>query len=77
MAEERSYEDIRSKCCDASMTDAPSDYRFLRMMPDTRWFICDDCGAHWGRHRMKGNWKVDPEDYTHNDKVKAALGLLE
>jgi hypothetical protein len=75
MAEERTYEDIRSRCCDAALADAPDGYMYKVKNPDTRWFVCSDCGAHWGRHRMKGNWKVDPYDYTDNPKVRAALGL--
>ena len=76
MAEERIYEDMHSRCCDAELQDAPADYMYKTKNPDTRWYVCTDCGAHWGRHRMKGTWKVDPYDYTDNDKVKAALGLL-
>lgn len=75
MAEERSYEDLVSRCCEAALQDAPDDYSYKTKNPDTRWFVCSECGAHWGYHRMKGNWKVDPYDYTNNPKVKAALGL--
>lgn len=76
MAEERTYADMHSRCCDVALQDAPSDYMYKQQNPDTRWFVCTGCGAHWGRHRMRGTWKVDPYDYSENDKVKAALGLL-
>lgn len=75
MAEERTYDRIHSKCCDVELQDAPDDYRLKTTNHDTRWFVCTECGAHWGRHRMKGTWRVDPYDYDNNPKVKAALGL--
>lgn len=75
MSEERSYEELASKCCEAVLQDAPANYMYKVKQPDTRWFVCTDCGAHWGYHRMKGTWRVDPFDYTDNPKVKKALGL--
>jgi hypothetical protein len=75
MVEERSYADMHSRCCDVPLVDCAEDYRYRAHNPDTRWFQCPECGAHWGRHRMKGTWKVDPYDYTNNPKVRAALGL--
>ena len=73
MTEER--EALISRCCEVALEAAPRSYRYVTKNPDTRWFVCSDCGAHWGYHRMKGTWKVDPYDYTNNPKVKAALGL--
>ena len=64
-----------SQCCDALMDNAPKDYMYVIKNPDTRWFVCTECGAHWGYHRMKANWKVDPYDYTNNPKVRECLGL--
>lgn len=75
MTDSRSYEDLISRCCEAELQDAPDDYQFKKLNPDTRWFVCPDCDAHWGYHRMKGTWKVDPYDYTHNPRVKHILGL--
>ena len=45
MVEERIYPDIHSKCCDAHLQDAPDDYRYKIKNPDTRWFVCTDCGT--------------------------------
>jgi hypothetical protein len=75
MAEERSYDYLPSRCCEAELQDAPDNYSYKNSNPDTRWFVCSKCGAHWGRHRMGGTWRVDPYDYSNNPKVKAALGL--
>lgn len=68
-------EGLLSRCCEAPLEGAPKDYMYAVKNPDTRWFVCSECGAHWGYHRMKGTWKVDPYDYTENPKVRAALNL--
>jgi hypothetical protein len=75
MSDKRIYADLISRCCEAELQDVPDDYPLKRLNPDTRWYVCTECGAHWGYHRMKGNWKVDPYDYSNNPKVKAALDL--
>lgn len=75
MAEGRVYEDLHSQCCDAALRDVPPHYVYKIKNPDTRWYMCSECDAHWGYHRMKGTWRVDPYDYTDNVKVRAALGL--
>lgn len=72
---ERKYEDLLSRCCNAELQDAPVDYAYKRNNPDTRWFVCTECSSHWGRHRMRGTWKVDPYDFSNNAHVREALGL--
>ncbi len=61
--------------CTNSIEDADSNYKFKRLQPDTRWFYCEDCTAHVGYHRMKATWRLDPEDYSTNDKLRERIGL--
>lgn len=75
MEKERIYEGLASRCCEAPLEDAPKDYKYVKLNPDTRWYLCSECRAHWGYHRMRKNWRVDPYDYSNNSKVRAALGL--
>ncbi len=70
----RIYEDLHSKCCDVPLEDADANYKFVQAHPDTRWYKCTECGAYWGRQRMKGSWHVDPDSYTHNGAVKKIRG---
>lgn len=48
--------------CNSEIKTASSDYSYRRTYPDCRWFWCESCQAHLGRHRMKGTWIVDPYD---------------
>ncbi len=61
--------------CINVLGSAPKNYKYSRLNPDTRWFYCKDCETHVGYHRMKGTWKLDPYDYTHNDKLRERIGL--
>ena len=61
--------------CTTILTSAGSDYKYTTLNPDTRWFYCEDCESHVGYHRMKGSWKIDPYDYTNNDKLRERIGL--
>ena len=61
--------------CITPLESAPTNYQYARLIPDTRWFYCPDCEAHLGYHRLKGTWKLDPYDYTNNDKLRERIGL--
>jgi hypothetical protein len=61
--------------CTGVLEDAPKTYRYRRVNPDTRWFVCPECECHLGYHRMKKKWKVDPYDLDKNEKVRGYFGL--
>ncbi len=61
--------------CTSLLDKAARDYKYARLNPDTRWFFCPDCESHIGYHRMKGSWKIDPYDYTNNNKLRERIGL--
>lgn len=61
--------------CITPLESAARHYQYARLNPDTRWFYCPDCEAHLGYHRLKGTWKLDPYDYTGNDKLRERIGL--
>ena len=61
--------------CITTLAKAKKGYRYIILNPDTRWFYCPDCESHVGYHRMKGSWKIDPYDYTNNDKLRERIGL--
>ena len=61
--------------CINVLESAPKDYKYARLNPDTRWFFCEDCETHLGYHRMKGIWKIDPYDYSSNNKLRDRIGL--
>lgn len=63
------------RVCQTILEDAAKNYKYRRLNPDTRWFRCPDCEAHYGYHRMKGSWRVSPEDYSNNSKVRERFGL--
>ena len=48
--------------CSTPLTDAPTNYMYRRLHPDTRWFWCESCQSHLGRHRMRRSWTIDPYD---------------
>ena len=61
--------------CTNLLESAASTYQYTRLNPDTRWFFCPDCETHVGYHRMKGNWKIDPYDYSNNNKLRGKIGV--
>ena len=61
--------------CTAKLESAPTDYKYRRLTPDTRWFWCSECEAHLGYHRMKAKWLVDPYDLDKSNKVREHFGL--
>ena len=61
--------------CTNILESADADYQYARLNPDTRWFYCEDCETHVGYHRMKGTWKLDPYDYSNNNKLRERIGL--
>ncbi len=61
--------------CTNLLASAEKGYKYARLNPDTRWFFCEDCETHVGYHRMKGTWRIDPYDYTNNDKLRERIGL--
>ncbi len=61
--------------CTSILENAARDYKYRRLNPDTRWFFCEDCESHIGYHRMKGTWRIDPYDYTNNNKLRERIGL--
>ncbi len=61
--------------CTTELGSAPTDYKYRRNVPDTRWFWCEDCGAHFGYHRMKAKWLIDPFDLNNNNKIREHFGL--
>ena len=61
--------------CIGLLEKAAQGYQYAHLNPDTRWFYCEDCTVHVGYHRMKGNWKIDPYDYSNNNKLRERIGL--
>ena len=61
--------------CTNVLESAETGYKYTRINPDTRWFWCADCESHVGYHRMKGSWKLDPYDYSSNNKLRERIGL--
>jgi len=61
--------------CTNLLASAEAGYKYARLNPDTRWFFCADCETHVGYHRMKATWRIDPYDYTNNDKLRERIGL--
>ena len=63
--------------CTTPLSDVEEGYRYAYNNPDTRWFWCEECKGHFGYHRMKANWRVDPFDLESSDKLKEQFGIVE
>jgi hypothetical protein len=63
--------------CVEELVNAPSNYMYRKINPDTRWFWCPSCEGHFGYHRMKKKWLIDPFDYDYSNKLRVSLGLPE
>ena len=52
----------RCPYCGENVESADKRYTYSKLMPDTRWFRCNACEIHYGYHRIKASWSVDPHD---------------